>query len=181
MPVAPALRFTYQDYLLLPEDRRYEIIDGDLFMTPAPTPYHQIVAINLLTSLREHVLARRLGTVLIAPCDVVLSQTDVVQPDVLFVSAERSSIITEKYISAAPDLVVEVLSPATAERDQTLKKKPYARFGVRELWIVDPEKKTVEVLVNETDGFRRQALFSPGETLRSQLLHELAIPIESIF
>lgn len=181
MPVAPALRFTYEDYLRLPEGRRYEIIDGDLFMTPAPTPYHQLVAINLLTSLREHVLARRLGTVLIAPCDVVLSQTDVVQSDVLFISAERSSIITEKYISAAPDLVVEVLSPGTAERDQTLKRKLYARFGVRELWIVDPEKKTVEVLVNETDGFRRHALLAAGGTLRSPLLPDIFIPIESVF
>src|SRR5712691_11341392 len=135
MAVSPATRLTYEDYRLLPEDRRYEVIDGELFMTPAPTPYHQIVALNVATALGEHVLGLKLGTVLIAPCDVVLSETDVVQPDILFIAAERASVIGEKYISAAPDLVIEVFSPSTAGRDQTLKKKLYAPRGVKELWF----------------------------------------------
>jgi Uma2 family endonuclease len=181
MTVSPALRFTYDDYLLLPEDRRYEIIDGDLFMTPAPTPYHQLVSINLGSSLRDFVLEHRLGRVLYAPCDVVLSPTDVVQPDILFVASDRLSIIGEKYISEAPDLVVEILSPATADRDQDLKKKLYARFGVREFWLADPEKKTVEVFVNTTEGFRRESLFGAGETLRSPLLPGLEIPLAEVF
>lgn len=179
---APAsLRFTYEDYVLLPEDRRYEIIDGDLFMTPAPTPYHQQVAFNLAAALRQHVRARRLGEVLIAPCDVVLSATDIVQPDVLFISAARLSIIGEKYIADAPDLIVEVLSPATADRDQTLKLKLYARFGVREVWIADPEKRTVEVLAASLEGFRPEATFGSGDTLRSPLLIGLEIPLAEVF
>jgi Uma2 family endonuclease len=181
MTVSPALRFTYNDYLLLPEDRRYEIIDGDLFMTPAPTPYHQLVSANLHSALRDVVLEHRLGRVLYAPCDVVLSPTDIVQPDILFVAAARLSIIGEKYISAAPDLVVEILSPSTAERDQDLKRKLYARFGVREFWIADPEKKTVEVFVDTAEGFRRESLFGIGETLRSPLLPGLEIPLAEVF
>jgi Uma2 family endonuclease len=181
MAVSPAVRFTYEDYLLLPEDRRYEIIDGELFMTPAPTPYHQIVAGNLYSLLKEHVQKRELGQVLFAPCDVLLSETDVVQPDVLFISKERASIIGEKYISAAPDLVVEVLSPATAGRDQTLKKKLYAQRGVRELWFASPEAKSVEVLINSGDSFRREAIYGTGDTLASPLLPEFEIPITSVF
>ena len=181
MAVSPALRFTYQDYLLLPEDRRYEIIDGELFMTPAPTPYHQRIVLNLVSALREKVLEKGLGEVIISPCDVVLSETDVVQPDILFISRERASIIGEKYISAAPDLVVEVLSPGTAGRDQTLKKKLYAQRGVKELWFASPEAKTVEVLVNTGDSFRREAIFGTGDIVRSPLLSGLAIPLESVF
>src|SRR6266496_19293 len=100
MAVAPSLRYTYDDYLLLPEDRRYEILDGDLFMTPAPTPYHQLVSKRIEFPLDEHVRRNQLGEVLDAPCDVVLSSTDIVQPDILFIAAERLSIIGEKFITA---------------------------------------------------------------------------------
>lgn len=181
MSVPAALRFTYQDYLLLPEDRRYEILDGDLFRTPAPTPYHQRVSRNIEVMLDSYVRSHGLGEVLDAPCDVVLSATDVVQPDILFIVTDRLSIIGEKYISQAPDLVVEILSPATAERDRSLKTKLYARFGVRELWIADPEAKTIEVLVNTREGFRRDALFGRGQVLRSPLLPGLEISINQVF
>jgi Uma2 family endonuclease len=181
MSTPASLRFTYEDYLLLPEDRRYEIIDGDLFMTPAPGTPHQRIVGNLYLRLREHVDDRRLGEVLISPCDVVLSPTDVVQPDVLFVAVDRASIIGEKFISAAPDLVVEVLSPSTEDRDRTLKAKLYARAGVRELWIADTKEKRIEVLTNSGDGFRREALFGVGTVLRSTLLPGLEIPIAEVF
>ena len=116
-----------------------------------------------------------------APCDVVLSPTDIVQPDLLFVVADRAAIIGEKFISAAPDLVVEVLSPSTEDRDRTLKTKLHARFGVRELWIADPEAKRIEILTNSGDGFRQEAVFSPGTVLRSPLLPGLEIPIAEVF
>jgi Uma2 family endonuclease len=181
MAVAPSLRFTYEDYVLLPEDRRYEILDGDLFMTPAPTPYHQLVSRNLEFLLHRHVREHGLGEVIYAPCDVVLSKTDVLQPDILFVAADRRSIIGEKYISGPPDLVVEVLSPATADRDTEVKTKIYARFGVKEMWIADPDAKTVAVLTNSGEGFRREGLFRQGELLRSPLLPALTIPLDEIF
>jgi Uma2 family endonuclease len=116
-----------------------------------------------------------------APCDVVLSPTDVVQPDLLYVTAARSAIVGEKFISAAPDLVVEVLSPSTEDRDRTLKTKLYARFGVRELWIADTKEKRIEVLTNSGDGFRQEAVFGLGTVLRSSLLSGLEIPIADVF
>ena len=181
MSTPASLRFTYEDYLLLPEDRRYEIIDGDLFMTPAPGTPHQRLIGRLYHFLDDHVRTGKLGEVLIAPCDVVLSPTDIVQPDLLFVAADRASIIGEKFISAAPDLVVEVLSPSTEDRDRTLKMKLYARAGVRELWIADTKEKKIEVLINSADGFRQEAAFGLGATLRSSLLPGLQIPIVEVF
>jgi Uma2 family endonuclease len=175
------LLFTYEDYLVLPEDRRYEIIDGDLFRTPTPGPPHQRVVGNLYLHLCRYVEDNELGEVLMAPCDVLLSPTDVVQPDLLYVTAARSAIVSEKFISAAPDLVVEVLSPSTEDRDRTLKTKLYARFGVRELWIADTKEKRIEVFTNCGDGFRQEAVFGPGTVLRSTLLPGLEIPIAEVF
>ena len=131
MSVPQSLRFTYEDYVLLPEDRRHEVIDGELYLTPAPTPYHQLVKQRIERLLLEHVEGRALGQILDAPCDVVLSRFDVLQPDIFFVSSSRLAIIGEKFITGAPDLVVEVLSPGTRRRDRISKAKRYARFGVR--------------------------------------------------
>ena len=181
MSVTTARPFTYEDYLLLPEDRRYEIIGGELFITPSPRPYHQIVSSNIQLALQLFIRERRLGTVLDAPCDVVLSETDVVQPDILFVSAARASTIGEKYINAAPDMVVEILSPSTAQRDQTLKAKIYEKYGVRELWIVSPEARTIEVLTNRESRFSRAAIYGFGDTLRSPLLPDFELSLEKIF
>ena len=181
MSVPESLRFTYEDYLLLPEDRRYEIVDGELFLTPAPTPYHQTVAKRLGFLLDSYVEGGHLGEVFIAPCDVVLSRFDVLQPDVFFISAKRLSIIGEKYISEAPDLVVEVLSPSTADRDQVAKAKQYARFGVSEMWIADPRARTIEVFVNSSEGFRREAVYGGADVLRTPILPGLAIPLDKVF
>ncbi|MEO8348821.1 MAG: Uma2 family endonuclease [Acidobacteriota bacterium] len=181
MSVPESLRFTYEDYLLLPEDRRYEIVDGDLLLTPAPTPYHQTVAKRLGFLLDAHVQEGKLGEVFIAPCDVVLSRFDVLQPDIFFIAAERLSIIGEKYISDAPDLVVEVLSPSTADRDQVAKAKQYAKFGVAEMWIVDPETHAVEVFMNSPEGFRREAVYAATDILRSLTVPGLEIPLARVF
>ena len=181
MSVPESLRFTYEDYVLLPEDRRYEIVDGELLLTPAPTPYHQLVVKRLGFLLDTHVHHERVGEVFIAPCDVVLSRFDVLQPDVFFVSAGRVSIIGEKFISEAPDLVVEVLSPSTADRDRVAKAKQYARFGVAEMWIADPEAHAIEVFVNSSEGFRTEAVYAEAEVLRSPILPGLAIPLDRIF
>lgn len=181
MSVPAALRFTYEDYALLPEDRRYEVIDGELVVTPAPTPFHQVVLGRFWRLVGDHVEAHRLGTVLLAPCDVVLSRYDVLQPDILYISAERRPIIGDKYVGPAPDLVVEVLSPSTAERDRTAKAKRYATLGVREMWLVDPDAKTMEVLLNAGEGFRRDGLFSETDTVRAVTLPCLEFPAAPVF
>lgn len=176
-----SLRFNYQDYLLLPEDRRYEIIDGDLYMVPAPLPYHQRIAQRINVLLYQHVSERDLGEVLFAPCDLVLTQEDIVQPDIFFIAKDRLAIIGEKYITAAPDLVIEVLSPSTADRDRTIKAKLYFREGVKEMWIADPTAKTVEVLVRGSDGFDRAGLYASEATVTSPLLPGLAILLARVF
>ncbi len=181
MSVPESLRFTYEDYVLLPDDRRYEVIDGELYVTPASTPYHQLVKRRIEQRLLEHVQRRQLGEILDAPCDVVLSRFDVLQPDIFFIAAGRLSIMGEKYISDAPDLVIEVLSPGTRKRDRVFKSKRYARFGVREMWIADPDRKTIEVFVNAEGSLRAQALYGGDEVLRSPLLPGLEIPLARVF
>lgn len=181
MSVPASLRFTYEDYVLLPDDRRYEVIDGELYLTPAPTPYHQIVGRRIERLIEDYVESRELGIVFNAPCDVVLSRFDVLQPDIFFISSSRLSVIGEKYVSDAPDLVVEVLSPGTRKRDRVVKAKRYAHFGVREMWIVDPDKKAIEVFVNTENGFRREACYAGDDVLRSPLLPGLQVPLARVF
>jgi Uma2 family endonuclease len=181
MSVPAALKFTYEDYCLLPEDRRYEVIDGELFLTPAPTTFHQAVKGRIKRVLDELVDDAGLGIVLDAPTDVVLSQYDVVQPDILVISNERRAVLTQKNIAGAPDLVVEVLSPSTEDRDRRAKAKRYAAFGVREMWLVDPDAKTIEILVNSPEGFRREALHGEGDTVRSASFPGVEFPAAPIF
>lgn len=179
--MSTAIRFTYQDYLQLPEDRRYEIVNGDLYTVPSPVPYHQRVSSNLEFALRLHITEHDLGEVLDAPCDVLLSETDVVQPDIFYISKARLSIIGEAYIQGAPDLVIEVLSPTTAQRDRGIKQKLYAREGVTEYWIVDPAAKTIEVLTLHEGQYRRAGFYGLEDALQSPLFPGLRIPVAQVF
>jgi Uma2 family endonuclease len=156
-----AIRFTYADYQNLPEESRYEILDGDLLKSPSLTREHQRIVLRLVRAFAAYVESKNLGEVFVAPYDVVLSETDVVQPDVLFVSKGRASIATPKAVMGAPDLVIEVLSPGTSERDRTVKAKLYARAGVKELWLVDPETKSIQVLQNGPTGFEPKTPAGP--------------------
>lgn len=179
--MSTVIRFTYQDYLQLPEDRRYEIVDGDLYMVPAPVPYHQQVSGRLEFALRKFVMEHDLGEVLHAPCDLLLSETDVVQPDIFYIAKTRLSIVKEANIQGAPDLVVEILSPATAQRDRGIKQKLYGRFGVPEYWLVDLAEKTVEVLSLKGAGYQRAGLYGPHDTLSSPILPGFHLPVQQIF
>ena len=175
------IKFTYQDYLLLPEDKRYEIIEGELFMVPAPIPYHQDIFRSLFRVLTDYAQSKNLGKVYSAPIDVVLSDENIVQPDILFISKQRLSIITEKNIQGAPDLVVEILSPGTAEKDKILKRKLYAKFGVKEFWLVDGKKKEIEVLSLQEEDLKRWKVYTGEETLCSSLWQDIRIPINEVF
>lgn len=175
------VKFNYQDYLHLPEDKRYELIEGDLYMVPSPNVNHQRVVRNLGTMLLNYVRRNNSGELLYAPCDVVLSEEDVVQPDILFVSKDRRAIIKEECIKGAPDLVIEILSPSTAERDMSIKKKIYFKFGVKEYWIVNIEAKTVEVMITGDDRFKTFRVFSEGSSITSPLLRDLSINVTDIF
>jgi len=137
---------TYRDYAALPNDgRRYEIHDGELSVTPAPGRTHQHVVLRLGAALDAHVFANSLGEVYIAPFDVILAETTIVQPDIVFVANERLAIFTERGAEGAPSLAIEVLSPSTAHIDRSTKLQLYVRSAVPYSWIVDPERRRIEV------------------------------------
>ncbi|GBC75866.1 hypothetical protein HRbin07_00058 [bacterium HR07] len=175
---------TYDDYLRLPNDgKRYEILEGEIFVSPSPATKHQIISMNLSAILHQHVRQHKLGIVLSAPTDVVLSYTNVVQPDLLFISNARKNIITEKNIQGAPDLIVEILSETSAEQDRTTKKQIYARHGVKEYWLIDPDHETVEVYKLDTKrrAFQHVATYQSDEVLQSALFPHLAITLAELW
>ena len=174
------VKFTVIDYLNLPEHPRYELVEGDLLLTPSPAFRHQAVAGNVEAALRAWVIGGGLGVVVDAPMDVILSDETVVQPDVIVILNANRHIIRER-IEGPPDLVVEVLSPATKERDLTTKRRLYARHGIREYWIVDGERRTIEVNEWTPDGYRPVGLFAWSDTLRSPVLPGFELPVRSAF
>ena len=136
---------TYKDYEVLPADgRRYEIHEGELSVTPAPSPQHQRILGNLNEILRQHVKARGLGEVFFAPIDCILGETTIVQPDLIYLDATRRSLVSGRGIEGAPTLVVEILSPSTTLIDRNAKRQLYRRYGVPYYWIVDPESRAIE-------------------------------------
>lgn len=148
--------YTVADYDALPDDGyRYELIDGELIEMPAPTPLHQAVQLHLLALMYFFVVQRRLGRVFGAPLDVQLSGR-IVQPDVLYISAGRIDIISDRRIVGAPDLVLEVSSPSTEEYDQGDKRELYRMAGVQEYWFIDVEKRTATVWVLVGDRYVEQ-------------------------
>ena len=174
-------KLTYADYVETSDDERYELLNGELVMPPAPLTGHQMISIALASRLYLYVKEQGLGTVVAAPTDVVLSDMDVVQPDVLFVSSRRSHILTRENVRGAPDLVVEILSLATAERDRTIKLDLYARHGVKEYWIVDPDTGTITVLLRGEGSFEIVGIYGEGQTLRSPTLAGFSVALDAIF
>ena len=142
-----AAKLTYQDYLNTPEGERYELLNGELISVASPNEGHQIVSIELGSLMHHHVKAGDLGRIFHAPFDIVFSDTEVVQPDLMFISKEREDIRTAANIQGAPDLVVETLSPSSLKRDWEDKRELYARYGVKEYWIADPVHKMVSVML----------------------------------
>lgn len=174
-------RYTYEDYLKTPDDKRYELIEGELLMTPSPVPRHQRISRELEFCLVQFVKANDLGEVFDAPCDVYLDDKNVVQPDILFISKERKNIIGEKNIQGAPDLVIEIISENTAYRDLIQKKKIYARFGVKEYWIVIPGEELIEVYTLKDNTYILYKSCNKEDTLESPFLRDLKIELKSIF
>ena len=143
---------TYEDYCLIPDDgKRHEIIDGALFMNPAPNSYHQMIIGRIYSQFDAVIRETKLGYVFFAPIDVRLDEFDIVQPDLVVVLNDRKSILTKQNIHGVPSLIVEILSPSNSHYDRQIKKKLYERTQVPEFWIVDPERESVEVywLVNQ--------------------------------
>ncbi|MFY9271109.1 MAG: Uma2 family endonuclease [Candidatus Manganitrophaceae bacterium] len=178
------VKFTYEDYLLFPDDgKRHELIDGEHFMTPAPSTKHQRILGSLHLAFGNFLKQHKLGEVFVAPYDVVLSDLDVVEPDLLFVSSSRSSIVTEKNIQGAPDLVIEIFSESTRKTDEIIKRKLYEQHGVPEYWIVDPELQMVKIYRTTDQGYTRTAELNreANDTLATPLLPGFQISLSEIF
>ncbi len=174
-------RLTYDDFCLLPEDgKRREIIEGDLFVTPSPQTPHQRAVVRLLIRLGPFVESHNLGEVFGAPFDVVLSEFDVVEPDLLFISNARANVLTNKNVQGAPDLVVEVLSESTARVDRSIKLKLYRKFGVQEYWIIDPHGPSAEIFRRGEEGLTLIAKLSATDALTSPMFPGFSLPLSRL-
>ncbi len=175
-------KHTIKDYKLLPEGAPYQLIEGELVMTPAPNTFHQIISGNLNEKIRVFVKEKSAGLLLYAPIDIYLDTENVFQPDIVFVSRQRRDIIKDDGIHGAPDMVVEILSPSTAYYDIKKKYKVYEKSGVKEYWIVDPEMKNVELFsLTEQGKFVLSASISDKGVVKSGILSGFEISLEDVF
>ncbi len=173
--------FTAADLAQLPDDgKRYEVLEGDLAVSPSPKPKHQRIVHQLHIWFTERERAGY-GKVFAAPLDVVLDDSNVTEPDLLFIRSEHLHIVKDANIQGSPDLVVEVLSPSTRERDLGVKAHLYARFGVPEYWVVDPEVETLAIYHLTSEGYEISGPFRRGETIHSDLFPGATLSVADVF
>lgn len=171
----------YEKYFSLPEGAPYQLLSGELVMTPSPVPLHQSISFELSFQLATFIKKNNLGQVFVAPLDVCFDEENIYQPDVLFICKENQKIIGKAMIEGAPDLVMEVLSPSTAYYDLRTKFRLYEKSGVREYWIVDPERQSVEVYTGKNGKFFLQSeVEGAGEAL-SEIISGFSVQLDVIF
>jgi Uma2 family endonuclease len=178
------VKFTYDDFVLFPDDgKRHEIIDGEHYVTPSPNTKHQVVVGNLYMALGSYLKIQSVGAVFLAPFDVVFSNLDVVEPDLLYISRARRSVLTDKHVRGAPDLVVEILSPGTRKTDEITKRKLYERSGVQEYWIVDLVRDTMKTYRRTEGVFARatELLAEHNDALTPPLFPGFSVTLTEIF
>ena len=174
-------RYTYKDYLLIDDDKRYEILRGGLIMVPAPFTIHQRLLIRLSVIFSNFIKEKKLGEMLVAPTDVVLAEDTVVQPDILFINKERLDIIKEAAIMDSPDLIVEIVSPSSASYDTVEKRDIYEEYGVKEYWLVFPQEKVIEVLTLENNIYREFCKGRKTGVVRSKIIVGLEVDLKEVF
>ncbi|PRR75075.1 Uma2 family endonuclease [Neomoorella humiferrea] len=173
--------YTYEDYARLPEGTPFQLIGGKLIMTPAPGIYHQIILMRLIEKLLFFLAGKDLGILFTAPVDVFLEEKETYQPDIIFIAKDRLHIIETTKIKGAPDLVMEILSPSTGYYDLKKKARVYARCGVKEYWIVDPEDKSIEVFQQKEGNFVLVHHVEETGQAKSILLKGFAVEVKEIF
>ena len=175
-------RWTYEEYYRLDDDRRYELHDGQLIpMTPpSPGSSHQRESRNLFRILQEFVDAKNSGEVFYAPLDVIFDAKNTAQPDVMFIAKANAGIIQERGIFGAPDLVVEIVSPGSVRRDRYEKQALYARFGVREYWILDRGNRSLEVLTLDGAQYRVHSSAEESGEVASRVLRGLKVKLSDL-
>ena len=179
----PRTVLTWEHYVELPNDgKRYEIIEGELYVSPSPSEKHQRAATNLTYTLVGHSRTHRLGRVYAAPFDVVLAFTSIVQPDILFISTERLGILTAANVQGAPDLVVEIISPSSTKTDQEVKRDLYAKYGVKHYWVFEPLAEWARAYTLGADGlYELVAEANRAETFSAPPFMDLAIPLADLW
>jgi Uma2 family endonuclease len=174
-------KFTHSDLLAIPYDgKRREIVDGEMLVSPSPKFWHQLVSGRIAAALFRYLAEHPIGLLLLAPLDVIFGEVDVLEPDLMLVLNEHRSILQD-WVRGAPDLVVEVLSPTTAANDRGPKLKAYARFGVPECWIADPDAKTIEVYRLGRQTYKMAQVFGEYEALTSILLPGFTLSVAEVF
>lgn len=176
-----ARRWTYEEYYRLDDDQRYELVDGNLLKEPAPDTWHQDSSRKLFRLIDRFVLQNELGEVFFAPIDVVLDPENTVQPDLVFVASASARIIQRRAIFGVPELLVEIVSPASVRRDRHDKKELYARFGVKEYWIADPANKVLEILTLREGRFELHGCAGETGRLSSLVLAGLEYDLTEIW
>jgi len=175
-------KLTYEDLVSLPDDgNRYEILDGRLAVTPPPSTGHQRFSRNLEIVLHRHVTANELGEVLHAPVGVVLDEHTIVEPDIVYVSRERAHIVQAHAIVGPTDLIVEILSPSTADRDRGIKARLYASYGVEHYWIADVERSVLETYRRAGDAYEPSGRYEGGVIVREEPFPDLAIDLRAVW
>lgn len=159
----------------------YQVIVGDLIMSPSPTPNHQDIVLEIAALIRNYLEKKPIGRVFVAPLDVFLDDYNIYQPDVIFISNERLDILTGKGVEGAPDLVVEILSPSTARLDKGAKRKKFAQTGVKELWLVAPETRTISIYLMDQDAEKPARTHGEKSVFESSLLPGLKFKAAVIF
>jgi Uma2 family endonuclease len=179
---AHGVRFHAEDIWDAPEDDKiYEVIDGELYVSPSPSWWHQLAVGNLYAILWHFIRTHDLGKIVTAPLGVVLGPEDGVEPDLVYVSRERMGIITDRGVEGAPDLVVEVLSPSTRSRDLGIKLRRYAAAGVPHYWVLDTDAHELMPFRLGAQGYEPIGTFGPGTLFRPDLFPGLEIPIDDLW
>jgi Uma2 family endonuclease len=178
-------KLTYDDFVHFPDDgKRHELIDGEHYATPSPRLRHQVILGNLFVMIASWLEDHPIGRVFLSPLDVVMSDFDVVEPDLLYLSNARAAeTLTELHVRGVPELVVEIASPGTRRRDDGIKRRLYERAGVTEYWIVDPDVDRIRVHLRDGDAFGRAIELSRehGDLLSTPMLPGLEMPLPRIF
>ena len=178
----PSVRYLADYIWEAPDDgNRYEVIDGELYVTPSPSWMHQYGLNVLNVYIFNWVRPRGLGRIVPAPLGVVLAADTGVEPDLVYVSREREHVITQRGIEGAPDLVVEVLSPSTEATDRGRKMQRYAAAGIPHYWLLDPRTRALEPYKLSAQGYELMGLYGPGTVFRPEPFPGLEIPIDDLW
>ena len=182
MTIAVDNRVTAEDYRALPEGgQRYQLIEGDLYMAPAPNRFHQEISWKLTLIIGNYLETHPIGKAFSAPFDVYLDNDNVFQPDLVFVARENYRVLTDAGVEGVPDLVIEILSPGTAILDRNAKQRIYAQTGVKEMWLVDPETTTVAVYYLQQNAAQPAAIYSTADRFTTSFFPSLVFSVAEFF